>query len=276
VNDWSTPIGSNIVSSMVLDGRQTPRLPLRVPAQLAFGAGRLVVVAEDFAAGGCGLVAPLALRRGQPVFLSMRIPGAPEFASHATVAWASAATPHRTGVSFGPDRSPEREESLRAILAALSPPTRATPALRPDTWLRATRAAESAALGREEREVLVAAMEGGTVRELLERACGPGARRALLLLHARGLVAEGIGPPRQTGRAVPADDFASDLELLCDFPRPAPRSRWAAACLEMARSERAAGHLAAAVEWLQGAAEEAPDDPEIGAELDALTLVIGY
>ncbi len=275
MSGWSTPIGSNIVSSMVLDGRQTPRLPLRVPAQLAFGAGRLVVVAEDFAAGGCGLVAPLALRRGQPVFLSVRVPGAPEFASHATVAWASATTPHRTGVSFGPDRSPEREESLRAILAALSPPTRITPALRPDTWLRATRAAESAAMGREEREVLVAAMEGGTVRELLERACGPGARRALLLLWARGLVAEGIGPPRHTRRAATADP-GSDLELLCDFPRPAPRSRRAAACLEMARGERAAGHLAAAVEWLQGAAEEAPDDPEIGAELDALALVIGY
>ena len=62
---------------MRLDARQTPRLPLRVPAQLAFGAGRLEVVAEDFASGGCGLVSPMPLRLGQPVFLTVRVPGVP-------------------------------------------------------------------------------------------------------------------------------------------------------------------------------------------------------
>ncbi len=260
---------------MLLDARQAPRLLLRVPAQLAFGAGRLDVVAEDFAAGGCGLVAPMVLRRGQPVFLSVRVPGAPDFTSHATVAWASPATPHRAGISFGPDRSPDRERTLRAVLAALAAPVRLLPALRPDTWLRATRSADLGPLALQEREVLVAAMEGGTVLELLRRAPGPGTRRALLLLCARGMVAEGIGPSRQPRRGATAEP-AHDLELLCDFPRPSPRPRRAAACLEMARGERAAGHLASALEWLQAAAEEAPDDAEIGAELDALSLVMGY
>jgi hypothetical protein len=260
---------------MRLDARQTPRLPLRVAAQLAFGAGRLEVVAEDFAVGGCGLVSPLALRRGQPVFLSVRVPGAPDFAAHATVAWASATSPHRTGVSFGPDRSPDRERSLRAILAALASPGRTAPTLHPDTWLRPTRAADLALLAPEEREVLVAALEGGTVRELLERACGPAARRALVLLCGRGLLAEG-NPPGRAARREPEPEPSAELELLCDFPRPPPRSRRAAVCLEMARGERAAGHLASGLDWLQAAAEEAPDDPEIAAELDALTLVIAY
>jgi hypothetical protein len=258
---------------MRLDARQTPRLPLRVPAQLSFGAGRLDVVAEDFAVGGCGLVSPLALRRGQPVFLLVRVPGAPDFAAHATVAWASSASPHRTGVSFGPDRSPERERSLRAIMAALAWPGREPPALHPGTWLRPTRAVDLARLAPEEREVVVAALEGGTVRELLERACGPAARRALVLLCARGLLAEG-NPPTRSARREPALEPSAELEMLCDFPHPAPRSRRAAVCLEMARGERAAGHLAAALDWLQTAAEEAPDDPEIAAELDALTLVM--
>ncbi len=258
---------------MRLDARQTPRLPLRVPAQLAFGAGRLDVVAEDFAVGGCGLVSPMALRPGQPVYLSVRVPGAPDFGAHATVAWVSPATPHRTGVSFGPDRSPDRERSLRAILAALAFPGRSAPTLRPDTWLRPTRAADLTLLAPEEREVLVAALEGGTVRDGLERACGPAARRALVPRCARGLLAEG-NPPGRAARRGPPAEAPAELELLCDFPRPGPRSRRAAVCLEMARGERAAGHLASALDWLQAAADEAPDDPEIATELDALTLVM--
>ena len=101
---------------MRLDARHTPRLPVNAPAQLAFGAGRLDVLAEDLALGGCGLVAPLPLRRGQPVYLTLRLPGAPSFATHATVAWASSATPHRAGVEFGPDLSQDRERSVRAVL----------------------------------------------------------------------------------------------------------------------------------------------------------------
>lgn len=276
MNDWRRPFGGGILLAMRLDARQAPRLPVRVPAQLAFGAGRLAVVAEDFAIGGCGLISPLALRRGQPVFLSVHVPGAPDFAAHATVAWASPATPYRTGISFGPDRSPERERTVRAVLAALSGPSRPLPALRPDTWLRATRSADLGPLPPDEREVLAAALEGGTVRDVLQRASGPGSRRALLLLCARGMVAEGIGPARTAGGRGTTDDPAHDLGLLCDFPGPPPRSRRATACLEMARVERAAGHLSAALQWLQAAAEEAPDDPEIGTELDALTLVMGY
>jgi hypothetical protein len=259
---------------MRLDARLTPRLPVHAPAQLAFGSGRLQVVAKDFAVGGCGLVSPLALRRGQPVFLSVRFPSAPDFATHATVAWASAAAPHRTGLSFGPDSSPDRDRSLRAVLEALALPVHALPALHPGTWLRATRSAGIEQLASEEREVLVATMEGTTARDLLHRASGPGTRRSLDLLRARGLVAEGIGPPR-TGRRPPPDP-APEFTLLPSFPAPAERPRLAAVFLEMARGERAASHLAAALAWLQAAAEEAPDDAEICAELDALTLIMGF
>jgi hypothetical protein len=256
---------------MRLDARQTPRLPVNAPAQLAFGAGRLDVLAEDLALGGCGLVAPLALRRGQPVYLTMRIPGAPAFETHATVAWASSATPHRAGVEFGPDLSQDRERSVRAVLLALASPLRPLAALHPGTWLRAVRAADGAQLTRAEREVLAALLEGATVVELLQRAPGPGTRRALLLLRARGLVAEGLAPFRLASPARRRSAPAAP-ELVPPFPRPPLRSHRAVASLEMARGERAAGHLLTALEWLQLAAEAAPDDPEIGAELDALGL----
>jgi hypothetical protein len=259
-----------------LDARLSPRLPLRAPAQLVFSSGRLAVVAEDFAPGGCGLLSPMELRRGLAVFLTVKVPGAAGFSAHATVAWAAPGTPHRTGVAFGPDRSPERDRSLRAILDALSTPVRAFSALHPETWLRATRFADPGALSREEREVLAAVMDGGaTVLDLLRRAPGPGTRRALLRLRSRGLVAEGLGPLRPRRRAPALDPGLGELDLT-PFPKAAARSRRAASCLEMAREERAAGHLAAALAWLQAAAEEAPSDPEIAAELDALTLVMGY
>ncbi len=259
-----------------LDARVAPRLPMRLPAQLVFSSGRLHVVAEDFAPGGCGLLSPMALRRGEAVHLTIQVPGAPGFSTHATVAWAAAGTPNRTGVAFGPERSPERDRSVQAILEALATPLRSLSALHPETWLRATRFADPRALSREEREVLAAVMDGATALDLLRRAPGYGARRALLLLRARGLVAEGIGPAlRRKRAATPPADTAVGLDL-APFPRPAARSRRAASCLEMARGERAAGHLAAALDWLEAAAAEAPDDPEIGAELDALTLVMGF
>ncbi len=257
---------------MRLDARHTPRLQVNLPARLAFGAGRLEVQAEDLALGGCGLVAPLALRRGQPVYLTLQIPGVPPFAAHATVAWASGATPHRAGVAFGPDTSPDWERNVRAALQALASPIRPLAALHPATWLRAVRSADGARLSREEREVLAALLEGATVVELLQRSLGPGTRRALLLLRARGLVAEGLGPPRRSAPAPAVRWPVTPPELVPDYPRPALRPRRAAACLEMARGERATGHLLAALEWLQLAAEAAPDDPEIGAELDALAL----
>ena len=256
---------------MRLDARHTPRLPVNAPAQLAFGAGRLDVLAEDLALGGCGLVAPLPLRRGQPVYLTLRLPGAPSFATHATVAWASSATPHRAGVEFGPDLSQDRERSVRAVLESLASPLRPLGELHPTTCLRAVRAADGAPLTREEREVMAALFEGTTVVELLQRAPGPGTRRALLLLRARGLVVEGLGPvrapPQNRRPSVP-----SSIELFPPFPSPPLRSRRASSRLEMARGERASGHLLTALEWLQLASEAAPDDPEIGAELDALAL----
>jgi hypothetical protein len=248
------------------DARHDLRLPVRASAVLAFGAGRFEVIAEDLAAGGCGFVSPLPLRRGEAVHLTIRLPGGP-LSAHATVAWARPGLPHRAGVTFARSGAPERARTIRALLTTLPTLTGPLPPLRPGAHLRVrSRPAPEEVLTREERAVLEAAEAGATALDLLRTARDAGVRRALLHLRARGIVAEG---PALSGPGRPA---AAPPQPPPPLPPPRSRPTRATACLEMARAEQAAGHLASSVEWLQGAAAAAPGDAEIQDALDALTL----
>lgn len=264
---------------MPRDARQNVRLPLRAPAVLSFGSGRFDVIAEDVAAGGCGFVAPLPLRRGEAVHLTIRLPGTPPLSAHATVAWARAGLPHRAGVAFSRNGSAERTRQLRSLLQAFPALDRPLPPLRPGAFLRVAQPpGPREILTREERTVVQAAEGGGTVLELLRNAAGAGVRRALLLLRARGMIAEGAPrapgaapaaapPPEATLRPAPASS-----EPAGGPASPRVRPSRATAYFEMARGEQAAGHLTSGVEWLQAAAAAAPEDAEIQDALDALTL----
>jgi hypothetical protein len=262
-----------------LDAREAQRLLVCAPAVLAFRAGRWEVVTEDLAAGGCGFFSPFPLRRGEAVFLTIQLPGAPELVSNATVAWAAATPPYRTGVVFPRSGSQERARRVRAMVVADPALARRLAPLRPAAPLRLGRPpGRHAVFSRDERTVLRAARDRLAALELLRGAGrGGGVRRALAALRGRGLVREGPGPePDPAWAAVLAEDPASPAAPERD-PLPGPpgkevRPGRAQAYLDVARAERAAGHLATAVEWLQQAAAAAPDDPEIAAALEGITL----
>jgi hypothetical protein len=259
---------------MMRDARQAVRLPLRAPAVLAFAAGHFEVIAEDLAADGCGFVSPLPLRRGEAVHLTIRLPGAPPLSAHATVAWAQAGLPHRAGVSFTRSGAAARVRQLRSLLQDFPALDQPLPPLRPGAVLRLVRppgAREHAT--REERTVLQAAAAGVTALELLRTTTGAGVRRALLLLRARGVVAEGSPPPGAARATATSGESAPGPDPLAG-PLSASRIRpsRATAYFEMARGEQAAGHLTSGVEWLQAAGAASPEDSEIQEALDALTL----
>jgi len=102
-----------------LETRRAQRLAARCPAEVVFGAGRWVGLTEDLGAGGCRIVARLALRPGEPVTLKLRYGGV-GFALDVvgTVAWTAPRPPWRTGVAFARGQEDKARRFVRAVLEA--------------------------------------------------------------------------------------------------------------------------------------------------------------
>jgi hypothetical protein len=262
------------------DARQEQRLAVRAPAELRFGAGRWTVIVEDFGERGCQVVSPFPLRRGEAVFLSVTLPGeAQPLACGATVAWAAAVAPYRTGVVFTRPGAAARGRLRRALLFRDPALGRAAPSLRPSTRLRLGPAPAAATVfTRAERAALRASCDGITAGALVAALAPHGAdgRRAIAFLLGRGLLATG-SPAAADARwndvlpAAPATPAPPAPEPN-PFAGPPPRPAAAQALLDLACAEGAAGRLRAAVEWLQAALAAAPGDPDVAAALDDLTL----
>lgn len=262
------------------DSRREQRLPLRAAGELLFGAGRWAVTVEDFGERGCQLVSPFPLRRGEAVFLSLTLPGlAGRLGCPATVAWASPAPPYRTGVAFGRQGADERARLRRALVGRDPALARPAPALRPGVHLHLGAPPPAQALfSRAERAALRAARDGVTAGALVARLAPHGGegRRAVSGLVARGLLVAGPAAPcdgRWEALLPPeATHVAPAAPEPNPFAGPEPRPAAAQALYEVACAEGAAGRSGAAVEWLQAALAVAPDDADLSAALDGLTL----
>jgi len=107
------------MAAVSVQTRRAPRVAARCPAEVAFGAGRWVGLTEDLGAGGCRIVARLALRPGEPVSLKLRYGGV-EYVLDVvgTVAWTAPRPPWRTGVAFARGQEEKARRFVRAVLTA--------------------------------------------------------------------------------------------------------------------------------------------------------------
>ena len=102
-----------------VETRRALRVAARCPAEVAFGAGRWVGLTEDLGAGGCRIVARLALRPGEPVTLKLRYGGVNLVLDVVgTVAWTTPRPPWRTGVAFARGQEEKARRFVRAVVAA--------------------------------------------------------------------------------------------------------------------------------------------------------------
>ncbi len=263
----------------VTDARRTPRLRLRAPAVISFRNARLDVLAEDLGPDGCRLVGSLALRRGEAVYVTVFLPGPLDpLSASASVAWSSATSPHRTGLSFARPGHDERARRIRELIGKDPALARVPASLRPNQRLRlGPLPGPGVVLGRDELIILRAARDGATVTALFESAGRRfrEVRTALATLRARGLVHEGVRRPPATAwpELLGLERLAPPpVEPVTDPFAPVGRPIRALCFLETAREQSAHGHLGAAVEWLQHALAAAPNDAEISDALEALTV----
>jgi len=107
------------MAAVPIETRRAPRLGARCPAEVAFGAGHWVGFTEDLGAGGCRIVARLALRPGEPVSLRLSYGGV-RFALEVvgTVAWTAPRPPWFTGVAFARGQEERARRFVRAVLEA--------------------------------------------------------------------------------------------------------------------------------------------------------------
>jgi hypothetical protein len=223
-----------------VDPRRRPRVPARLAATVAFGAGRWELETEDVSEGGFQFVSRLPLRRGEAIRVQLRSRHVP-FALDAsgTVAWTSATPPFRTGVAFATGEERRRERFVKALLAAEPALSRRDAlALDLDQPLRLwTAPADAAELGPDEVNVIFAIRRGATARQVLARAgaAEPAVRRALLMLLARRRIRP-AGPGREDprwarllGESAPQGYGAAEPVVLPPLaatlgPAPAPRA----------------------------------------------------
>jgi hypothetical protein len=193
------------MAAVSMQTRRAQRLAARCPAEVAFGAGRWTGLTEDLGAGGCRIVARLALRPGEPISLKLRFGGVRDALDVVgTVAWTAPKPPWRTGVAFARGQEEKAKRFVKAVMAAAPelvvdaeregglrmprPPPRPAPQHLPATLLR-PRAAHLQALLLSARTLAAAGDAEEAIRSLraaLEVA--PGNAEALAQLRALGVV----------------------------------------------------------------------------------------
>lgn len=171
-----------------LEDRRAPRTPVTAEGSLAVGRARLPVTSKDVGPGGCRVLAPVQLRRGEAVYVVLQLAGG-ELACSATVAWCTRAAPWLVGLEFARAGADQRARRLVALTGAGA--LRAAPPapLAGETPLRLGEAPHPrTAFSREELQVLLGARAGLPVRAV---ASTPPLKRAVVKLLARGLVRAG-------------------------------------------------------------------------------------
>lgn len=168
------------MAAVSVETRRAPRVAAKCPAEVTFGAGRWVGLTEDLGAGGCRIVARLALRPGEPMTLKLRYGGV-GFALDVvgTVAWTAPRPPWRTGVAFARGQEEKARRFLRAVLTASpelglettpggirTPPPLPRTAPRPSPTLLPPRAAHLRALVLSARSQAAAGNSAEAVRDL--------------------------------------------------------------------------------------------------------------
>ncbi len=191
------------MAAVSVQTRRAPRVAAKCPAEVAFGAGRWVGLTEDLGAGGCRIVARLALRPGEPVSLKLRYGGVGFVLDVVgTVAWTAPRPPWRTGVAFARGQEEKARRFVRAVLTAApelgidseaggirTPPPLARGVPRAPTTLLAPRAAHVRALILSARSQAAAGNPEEAIHALrtaLELA--PGHEEALAELRKLGVV----------------------------------------------------------------------------------------
>ncbi len=107
------------MAAVSMQTRRAPRVPARCPAEVRFGAGRWTGLTEDLGAGGCRIVARLALRPGEAIALRLRFGGVrEELDVVGTVAWTTPRPPWLTGVVFARGQENKAMRFLKAVVAA--------------------------------------------------------------------------------------------------------------------------------------------------------------
>jgi hypothetical protein len=106
------------MAAIPVDTRRVPRLTARCPTEVSFGAGRWIGLTEDLSAGGCRIVARLALHPGESVSLRLRYGGvATPLDVVGTVAWTAPRPPWKTGVAFARGQEDKARRFVRAVLS---------------------------------------------------------------------------------------------------------------------------------------------------------------
>ncbi len=107
------------MAAVSVQTRRAPRVAAKCPTEVAFGAGRWVGLTEDLGAGGCRIVARLALRPGESVSLKLRYGGVSFVLDVVgTVAWTAPRPPWRTGVAVARGQEEKARRFVRAVLTA--------------------------------------------------------------------------------------------------------------------------------------------------------------
>jgi hypothetical protein len=107
------------MAAVSMQTRRAQRVSAKCPAEVIFGAGRWLGLTEDLGAGGCRIVARLALRPGEPVSLKLRYGGVRfELDVVGTVAWTAPRPPWKTGVAFARGQEEKAKRFVRAVMAA--------------------------------------------------------------------------------------------------------------------------------------------------------------
>jgi hypothetical protein len=185
-----------------VETRRGPRVAARCPAEVVFGAGRWVGLTEDLGAGGCRIVARLALRPGEPVTLKLRYGGVGcPLDVVGTVAWTAPRPPWRTGVAFARGQEEKARRFVRAVIATSpelevvgarggtrTPPPLPRVAARPRSTLLEPRAAHVRALVISARSQRTAGNTDEAIRSLRSAlALAPGDEEVLAELKGLGV-----------------------------------------------------------------------------------------
>lgn len=100
--------------------RRYVRHETRVTVELTVHGQRHRCETEDLGAGGCRVVLPFEVKKGEPVDVRLAAAGTAAVADgRATVAWASHGTPCRAGLCFGDAVAEQVITVIRALLGAV-------------------------------------------------------------------------------------------------------------------------------------------------------------
>ncbi|BDG05837.1 PilZ domain-containing protein [Anaeromyxobacter oryzae] len=212
--------------------RRGPRAPARCTTKVICPAGVFEAETEDIGSHGCQLVSPRAVKKGDPVKLTIsnsRVPDALRISGR--IAWASAQAPWRLGVAFDDealDDSGRWFDRLVAAFPGLAAVRRIPPRISVDAMVYLGPPPRFVVdFDRHEAAILRAIGSGTSVGELMARLRDdwPPKQRALfsLLAHQHLTLARGGSVHPESWKRILADlEGTFAVEALRAAPTPPP------------------------------------------------------